>query len=149
MQNQSFEALEARLQALQRQVIMLVVVFAIILVCLLGTWVFKSIWNPVIVRARALEIVDKDGRCIMGMHATGYYDYLYAPHLQHLEMPVFWMADKKGRIRVEFAIDDSGDPIMALKDELGRATVVLRSLNSGNPGLSFFNSSGVLLFSAP
>jgi len=149
MEHQSFEALEARFQALQRQVIMLVVVCCIVVVGLLGAWVFTTTRNLGVIRARAIEIVDENGKVIMGLHDRHYYDILRKGDYRHKETPVLWMEDEKGRTRIVLGVGDDGEPFINLNDELGRRTVVLRSQSSGTQGLRIFSSSGDLLFSAP
>lgn len=62
---------------------------------------------------------------------------------------ILWMRNQKGRTRLTLAVGNDGEPVMTLRDELGRSTVVLRSQSSGTQGLRCFNSSGDLLFSAP
>jgi hypothetical protein len=151
MENQSFEALEARFQALQRQVIMLVTVCCIVVVGLLSIWIFTTIRNLGVVRTRAIEIVDENGNCIMGLQDRNYYgtvDRNTYPYWA-MQTPVLWMKDRNGRLRVTVGIANDGEPVMTFRNELGRSTVVLRSLSSGVQGLTIFDSSGELLFSAP
>jgi len=149
MEHQSFEALEARFQALQRQVIMLVVVCCIVVVGLLGAWVFATTRNLGVVRARAIEIVDENGKVIMGLHNRSYYNSVSPFPGYPGGTPVLWMKDQKGRTRLTLAVGNDGEPVIELNDELGRSSVVLRSQSSGTQGLRIFSSSGDLLFSAP
>jgi hypothetical protein len=149
MEHQSFEALEARFHALQRQVITLVTACCIVVVGLLGAWVFTTTRNLGVVRARAIEIVDDNGKVIMGMHFRGYYDNLYPNSYHAAETPIIWMNDRNGRTRISLGVGDNGEPQITLRDELGRASVVLCSQSSGTQGLRIFNSSGDVLFSAP
>jgi hypothetical protein len=146
----ALEALQVRIQALQRQVIMLVTVCCIVVVGLLGAWVFKTTQNLGVIRARAIEIVDENGKCIMAMHARNYYDSLSPIRYHNEETPIFWMSDQKGRTRMVFQLDNNGEPKITLRDELERSTVILRSLsNEKSAGLTIISSSGELLFSKP
>jgi hypothetical protein len=138
-EGQEFEILRARLQRLERRVLVVTLgwVLSVATFVLLGVAVQQAVSQPEVLRARRIEVVDAAGRLriLLGVLPDG--------------TPMLGLSDAARRLRIGLAVHPNGLAQLTLGDAAGRTRISLALLLDGTPSLFLQDAAGRVLFQAP
>ncbi len=162
MHQAGLEEVQARLQRMERrlQVVQLGWVLSMVALGVLSIGARQVSSQPVVVRARAVEVVDESGHTRIGL------DVRYGIALlrmadptgrSRVELAVFpdglpgvQLADAAGRARIRLSVSTAGEPELWLLDRLERPRIGLKVLSTGVPRIWLFDpATGQVSFQAP